>query len=228
MNDRFEGAIVEVVAGQEQKTYQVHENLLRANSGFFDAALKKEWKEGNSRKVTLPEEQPEMMYRYIMYLYTGLIVCNCESRMKKYLLLANLFVLGERMLDDSYKDKVLDKMDELACLDLDTESNWAIFPGIVAVNVVYSKTPVTSPMCCFLVDLYVLHASEKFEYTHEEDGEVVPAHPEFLLDLVKAMSLKRSPEGFGIETVQKSLSAASCAHHHHEDGAACRASGRRC
>lgn len=191
MNDRFEGAIIEVVAGQEQKTYHVHENLLRANSGFFNAALKKEWLEGSSRKVSLPEEDPKMVFRYITYLYTGSVASDASQTLREqHILLARSFVLGERLIDDKYKDKALDRMRHLASKVGSSKSGRGL-PDMEAANIVYSGTPSTSPMRCFLVDLYMVHAGKSSKFTYEEDGEDVPAHHELMVDLVKAMSQKR-------------------------------------
>ena len=46
--------------GETKQEFYVHESLLRANSRFFDNALKKEWKEGQEAAVDLPVHDPDL------------------------------------------------------------------------------------------------------------------------------------------------------------------------
>lgn len=52
------------VVGTEKKEYNVHEQILCANSPFFKAAFEEEWAEGRERTIPLPEDDPEVFELY--------------------------------------------------------------------------------------------------------------------------------------------------------------------
>jgi hypothetical protein len=53
------------------KEAYIHETLLRSQSGFFENALKKEWKEGQERVIDLHEVQDRIFEIWVRWLYTG-------------------------------------------------------------------------------------------------------------------------------------------------------------
>lgn len=61
---------VTLVVGSEQKRMLVHSTYLTCDSDFFKAALKKEWVEGQSHVIKLPEEDPETMAHYMTFVYS--------------------------------------------------------------------------------------------------------------------------------------------------------------
>jgi hypothetical protein len=62
--------IVTLVVGHEQRLFAAHEDVLY-HSPFFAAALKGNFLEGSSKRVELPEEEPEILSCVLEYLYKG-------------------------------------------------------------------------------------------------------------------------------------------------------------
>jgi hypothetical protein len=64
-------SLVTLLVGPEEEKMVVHETQLSRDSAFFKAALKKQWTEGRTRIIKLPEESLEPMQHYIQYVYSG-------------------------------------------------------------------------------------------------------------------------------------------------------------
>lgn len=60
--------LVTLVVGEEQQEMIVHGTYLVRDSEFFAAAMKKEWPEGKSRRVELPEESPDTIGHYVTHV----------------------------------------------------------------------------------------------------------------------------------------------------------------
>ena len=102
-----EGEAVTVIVGPEKRKFSVHETLLRSNSAFFEAALKKDWKEGMHRTVTLPEEDADTFYIYVQWLYLEKFPRQ-PAAFQGYPILAKLYGLGETIIDTNLQDRVID------------------------------------------------------------------------------------------------------------------------
>jgi hypothetical protein len=63
-------AIITICVGAEQRLFAGHEEVL-VRSPFFAAALKTQFFESNSRRINLPDEQPEVLSAILEYLYKG-------------------------------------------------------------------------------------------------------------------------------------------------------------
>ncbi|KAI4648979.1 uncharacterized protein J4E78_008496 [Alternaria triticimaculans] len=112
--------------GEVKQEFYVHESLLRANSLFFDNALKKEWKEGQERVVDLPDTEPEHMRIWIKFLYTGRIFTGTETPQireseaelfcKDVSAWNRLYTLGDFLQDGDFKDALIDAMMEFTAI----------------------------------------------------------------------------------------------------------------
>jgi len=67
---------VEVVVGTDKRTFYIHERLIRSQSAFFESALGKEWKEGQARKIELPDDDAHIFEAYARWLYSGKLAVN--------------------------------------------------------------------------------------------------------------------------------------------------------
>lgn len=56
--------------GSREHVLLAHASFITRDSEFFRAALKKEWKEGQTRVIKLPEDQPQVVSHYLNYTYT--------------------------------------------------------------------------------------------------------------------------------------------------------------
>ena len=63
-------AIVTLVIGQEQRIFAAHENVL-ATSPFFQSVLQNQMLDSQSKKISLPDEEPEIFSSVLEYLYKG-------------------------------------------------------------------------------------------------------------------------------------------------------------
>ena len=63
-------AIVTIVVGQEQRLFAAHEDVLR-HSPFFGAAIADQFFQSTSRRIYLPDEEPETFSCILEYLYKG-------------------------------------------------------------------------------------------------------------------------------------------------------------
>jgi hypothetical protein len=62
--------IVTLVVGTEQRLFAAHEDIL-CHSSYFAAALKGKFLDDSSKKVELPDEEPEVLSCVLEYLYKG-------------------------------------------------------------------------------------------------------------------------------------------------------------
>ncbi|KAK0734966.1 hypothetical protein B0T26DRAFT_89291 [Lasiosphaeria miniovina] len=63
-------AIVTLVVGQEQRIFAAHENVL-CMSPFFQSVLHNQMLDSQSKKISLPDEEPEIFSSILEYLYKG-------------------------------------------------------------------------------------------------------------------------------------------------------------
>ncbi|KAL2155089.1 hypothetical protein VTH82DRAFT_3765 [Thermothelomyces myriococcoides] len=62
--------IVTLVVGQEQRIFAAHENVLSA-SPFFQSVLRNQLMDSQTKKIVLPDEEPEVFSSILEYLYKG-------------------------------------------------------------------------------------------------------------------------------------------------------------
>lgn len=63
-------AIVTLVVGSEQRIFAAHENVLGA-SPFFQSVLQNQMMDSQTKKISLPDEEPEVFSSILEYLYKG-------------------------------------------------------------------------------------------------------------------------------------------------------------
>lgn len=169
-----------LLVGEKEQELLAHESYLSLHSEFFKAALKKEWIEGQTRTVKLPEEKLETMTFYLDFLYgKGLptdFTKEDTREAKVYELLTELFALGERLLDSVIRNATVKEIIRFATIP-SKATRW--FPNQTAISNIYNSTTATSPARRLLVALYVSNGHE---------GWIGPAlHPVFCQELVKAL-----------------------------------------
>lgn len=95
--------------------FHVNEDLLCDNSKFFKAALKKEWREGQTRKIDLAEHGPEVFNLWLNWLHGRRILMDNDDGENAvqhfdYGLLIKAYHLGDMLLDRDFKDALCDAL----------------------------------------------------------------------------------------------------------------------
>lgn len=165
-----------------------HGHHLARSSDFFRTALKKEWKEGQTRIIHLQEDEVEDVANYLDYIYDGelptrnivLVDHMAAEHEDQYPLLARLYAFGERVLNTAIRNAVITEMVRLTSLTDD--DGWGYFPYWSTSTWLYRKTVATSPMRRFIVDMYVTYGLSTLE---DEDDENLAGSSEILADIVK-------------------------------------------
>lgn len=62
-----------LIVGPEKHELLVHTNYIVRSSKFFKTALKKEWREGQARTISLPTDEYETVTDYMRFIYSDKI-----------------------------------------------------------------------------------------------------------------------------------------------------------
>ncbi|KAE9974747.1 hypothetical protein Vi05172_g6607 [Venturia inaequalis] len=144
------------------RTFSVYEDLFRAQSPFFEAALGRDFIEAKDRVVKLPEHTPEAFDVYLRWTYSyrifipGMIGCtdsgndmktvNCtETERNVFSIICRAYILGDVLQDSQFKDALMDALIEQTkeCASWPTEE----------VKYVYGNTMSDAPIRCLLVSM---------------------------------------------------------------------------
>lgn len=184
--------LVTLLVGVEEKKLLAFEHNLVKSSGFFQAALKKEWKEGQTRVVKLPEETIETTTCYLEFVCEGNLPTHATARSddveerQSYRSLCLLYGFGERVLNDSIRNAIVQEILQLMSLVSDDELTYCP-PDWEDAAIIYQSTTAQSPMRRFMVDVLLAHGSA--DWLDESD---VSECPELLVEVVKPSTIKFS------------------------------------
>lgn len=183
-----EDDLVTLLVGSDEHKFVVHESCLTRSSEFFKAAMKKEWVEGQTRTIKLPEEDhPEAFAHYLNFAYhKKLPTESIEIRSNEgfsggtYSELGRIYVIGERMLDKAVQNAIAREFIRLA--NLRSSNNKGEIPGPSCIDIIYKGTTSGSPMRHMMADFYVTQGLSTWPY-HVH-------HHEFLGDLAQQLQTK--------------------------------------
>jgi hypothetical protein len=176
--------------GPTEHAILAHGNFISRRSEFFKAALKKEWVEGQTRIIKLPDEDPQVVTHYLSYTYSKCLPTDIftadfmgtfpEESDEYYQLLAELYVLGERLLDETIRSAIIKEILRLAKLtDKDLKQH---HPKGEAVNIIYRGTTAKSLARRLMVDFHIAYGTTKcFDSTCD---------PGFVLDVTQKFYAK--------------------------------------
>jgi hypothetical protein len=168
--------MINLLVGEDEEEMFAYGSYLSLYSGFFKAALKVEWAEGQTRTVKLPEEDPETVTFYLDFLYgKGLPTYSVkgESDNESHRILAELYALGEGRLDSKIQNATLKEILRL------TKVGKRYYPDYPAIDIIYKSTTATSPTRRLLVEVYVSHGTATWIWTG--------MHPVFCQELAMAL-----------------------------------------
>ncbi|KAK1245772.1 hypothetical protein MKX07_004841 [Trichoderma sp. CBMAI-0711] len=70
MTSNLNSSIVTLVVGAEQRLFAAHENVLAA-SPFFDNAMRNLYTDAAAKRISLPDEEPEIFSSVLEFMYKG-------------------------------------------------------------------------------------------------------------------------------------------------------------
>ena len=181
ISDYGEDDMVTLLIGPGERQMLAHKSYLPLRSEFFRVALKKEWIEGQTRTIKLPDEDPVVVAQYLDYVYGNWLPTALKPSLRPvkgrvYEVLTELFALGERLLDTTIRNAIIYEI--ISYTKVHTPEG-IYYPGARAINNIYDCTTAASPARRLMVELYVT-AGEKDWFTEE-------LHPAFLVDLGKEL-----------------------------------------
>ena len=175
------------MVGVHKQQLYIHSSILEKSSEFIKAAIKKCWQEGQRREITSPEENATSFKVYSNWLYTGSVAANCLED------LAHLYVLGEKLIDDTFQDDIINAM--VATL-LDQPPATIMIPDTPEIDTIFNNLPTGSPARRLMVDWFTACGSKWVmdEETDHDSGSIVQFHREFLLEFARNLLLKRNED----------------------------------
>ncbi|PPJ57490.1 hypothetical protein CBER1_09935 [Cercospora berteroae] len=173
--------VINVGASPSQRFY-ADEAMIRKSSKFFDAALNKEWKEGQERIVNLPETQPAAFNVYLNWLTTGKLHVHDQPETAAgtrqiNTKLVEAYVLGDKILDVDYKDHVCDTLARDSLMPRNA-GIWVMGAGVR--RRLYENTVAGAPARRFLVGMLLMCGDISSFVTEDEP-------PALLHDIMSAL-----------------------------------------
>ena len=218
--------IVTLYIGTDKREFTIHESLLRSSAPYFEAALKKEWKEGHMREIPMSDDDSDAVELFLQWLYSGRIWTDPCANMsgpdddkqatsQEMWKLIKVYCFGEKIQDSCFKDVVLDCIIDWTRVNTDKERRH--YPEAEHAAYVWDTTPENSRLRRLILDLYTYGIDE----VHIRDV----SHTGLLKDL--AVSLRKgcvsSSWPYSRDPFDSALSKAenTCAYHEHGDDNPC-------
>ncbi|KAK5717929.1 hypothetical protein LTR15_008772 [Elasticomyces elasticus] len=199
------GEPIRVVVGKEDpRTFYVHETVLCKESAFFQAACKKEWTEGQERKIMLPDQAPDTFHAYLQWSYTGRVPWDPDVRPRR---LVKMWLLADYLMAPKLQDIVADTL-------IGTARPTKCLPSGESVSIAYSQTGEGSVMRKLLVYLYVRSNRSSLPNRHEFCHD-------FVLDLADALMCHRRRDLEEKAAFEAVIGKAPCRFHVHTDDETC-------
>ena len=198
-----------VYVGAEKKQYTVHEAEITKTSRFFASATNGKWEEVTKNGIVLPDHEPITFEIYAEWLYSGDIVLDHDPpqtlQQSGIVLqqLMELYVLGQFLLDCSFKNAVVDKALEI----IDSNSDCDLCPSVEILTYLWSNVPPV----CLMKDLI----AGEWARTVEE-GDIAAYGKGLSIDIF--IDLARHLNSFGDDDVGPNFENRRT-YHEHEDKA---------
>ncbi|KAL9095496.1 MAG: hypothetical protein Q9165_002367 [Trypethelium subeluteriae] len=216
---RISGDLIRIRVGEGKgaKEFTVHEDLLRGHSPVFVAALSKGWKEVETREILFCDDNPDVFELYVCWMYAGRLWSTGEEHDEKsfgtvvreeIFLLTKAYCLGEKLLDDLFKDCVLTAL--LECTNSRDKKGITRRFCNKAVNYAWENTMQNAPIRRLMLDQHIWHGDSGKSYnSYSQD---------FLADLVPAIKMARKPPAMA----DPAVSSNECNYHHHAQDQPCK------
>ncbi|KAI9686116.1 MAG: hypothetical protein M1820_010690 [Bogoriella megaspora] len=220
MATRVSGDFATICVGKTKENFIVSSELLTSHSPYFKAALSTRWKEGQTRKIELPEDEEDAFELYVRWLLTRQIwsvdiADDCSDKntedITEEMLLIRAYCLGEMVQDTEFKDAVLDALIE--------ENTKFPIVAVDSLDYAWKHTRPGSPLRNFLSHYWVrlVYSDQLLDLDNSSNYELVK-------DLLAA-SIERIGEldGTGAENeiAEQCAEGHTCAYHEHGGSMLC-------
>ena len=161
--------------------------MVKKETGFFDAALRKGWKETDKRVVPLPEYEAEHFQLFFLWIYERRIFSAKADDVQKgntdkeWDQLANAWTLGAYLQATDFTDAVTDAI-------IDKASQSGRHAPQSMHTIVYPKSLAGAPIRKLIVDIAVSCWQKSTLQAQSND----PAWSDFFLDLSVALLENRN------------------------------------
>jgi hypothetical protein len=216
---RLGGDIITVLVGPKATAarFFVHSDLVSQHSDFFQACLKKGWKEAEERIVRLPDlpgNSATAFEDFHSFLYTGKVYSAIEGEVNRpnadgeWGRLVGAWILGEVLLSGSFKDAVSDAI-------LDKLNTGLYYPTSLFCSA-YKYGSANSAFRRLMVDIAVYHWDDDTMsklHTERDQAAILPFYQSIAVALLQ---WKQQPE------IAKSADSptkleGTCFYHEHGD-----------
>ncbi|KAH7094862.1 hypothetical protein FB567DRAFT_543264 [Paraphoma chrysanthemicola] len=168
------GGTVSVLVGKE--TFHVHQTVLVGSSMFFQNAMKPEWRTDLTKPIDLADADPVLFKAYSQWLYTKQapeLVADYN-----YLRLAELYVFGERIMDEAFKQAML------RAIMNEANDKKARAPSLESIRIIYAGTQANDPARRLIVDISVYRIDTGARRIRNADSSV---DGEYMKDFLTAL-----------------------------------------
>ncbi len=166
--------IVVLKTGPEKTAIRVHRGLLCQSSPYFRAALEGEFKEAESQTIDWPEEKPETVRTFQLWLYSGSMGLDIGDSLSAWRKLVNAYIFADMYDLSALKESVIDFF-----IDLKIRGSTV---NVEVLDKLYS-TPSAKPLQNLFVDFAVHNWSMTEENFLRE--ELLKHYPkQYLVDVV--------------------------------------------
>jgi hypothetical protein len=190
---------------QAPKRFTIHEDFVKDSSEFVRLALRGDWKEASTRQIPLPDDEPAVFSVYQHWLYNGLIhsvqqgLGSVAQSDEEYELLVKAYIFGEKIIDLSFKNSVVDAI-------IERVSEFGFNKRLTCL--VFDNTTSASPLRRLWLDIYY-HLGNVEWLEPALAGDTIS--PEFMIEFSRYQMQKRALSSPG-DKLDFSL---GCTYHEH-------------
>lgn len=147
-------------------TYTISKTVLTKSSEFFKKACNKDWKEGQTKSISLPDIWPDAFDLYLRFLNTSKVVVPKELRDRLVAqipeenesspnwshdvhatqhVLTDAYILADMLMDINAKNAIIDSIHTSIKVNRQ-------LPSLMSIDQIFAQTPEGSPLRRFFAD----------------------------------------------------------------------------
>lgn len=171
------GDFVTLVVGPEKHELLSHANFIARESVFFKTALKKEWREGQTRTIYLPDDEHETVTHYLRFLYgKTLPTADFDDEVDLhpevdalFVTLVKLYLFANRVMRVKLKHELITEMHRICC-DCHYKSGGSCYPNYRSINILWEGTSEDDPARDVVIDFYIFKGGkDRLSSMHDPD-----------------------------------------------------------